>query len=173
MSHAPAASHSARFAGASGLPACNRPAARPPADSQRWLLPAGHQMGDQRRARALFQRRAPRMGRAAEINGGLARHGKIQPRAGLRRGRQRCQTFEEYFQTENEAAPTDDVTAHANPKEPDPPHIQDRFRIVRAEKKKATHVVANLKIAYYGKMRQQADSTPTAIDPVLTKWVKV
>ena len=80
--------------------------------------------------------------------------------------------FVDIVESDNNAAPADDA-AQRDPKEPAPPPVQDRFRIVRARKKKDTRVVANLKIAFYGKMRQQADSIPTTIEPVTSEWVKV
>ena len=80
--------------------------------------------------------------------------------------------FVDIVESDNNAAPPDDA-AQRDPKEPAPPPVQDRFRIVRARKKKDTRVVANLKIAFYGKMRQQADSIPTTIEPVTSEWVKV
>ena len=80
--------------------------------------------------------------------------------------------FVDIVESDNNAAPADDAAQH-DPKEPAPPPVQDRFRIVRARKKKDTRVVANLKIAFYGKMRQQADSIPTTIEPVTSEWVKV
>src|SRR5438067_9957782 len=80
--------------------------------------------------------------------------------------------FVDIVESDNNAAPADDAAQH-DPKEPAPPPVQDRFRIVRARKKKDTRVVANLKIAFYGKMRQQADSMPTTIEPVTSEWVKV
>ena len=81
--------------------------------------------------------------------------------------------FVDIVESDNNAAPTDDASPQPDSQHPSPPPLQDRFRIVRAQKKKATRVVANLKIAFYGKMRQQADSIPTTIEPVTSEWVKV
>ena len=53
------------------------------------------------------------------------------------------------------------------------PALAQRFRIVRAEKKKDSRVVGNLKIAFYGKVSQQGNWVPTKVEPVTADWAKV
>lgn len=48
-----------------------------------------------------------------------------------------------------------------------------RFRIVRAQKKKETRVVGNLKIALTGKISQQGDWVAVREEPVAGGWVKL
>jgi hypothetical protein len=54
---------------------------------------------------------------------------------------------------------------------PDQP--ADRFRIVRAEAKKQSRVVGNIRIAIYGKVSQQEKFVETKVEPVSGGWVKL
>src|SRR5579864_7717579 len=54
-----------------------------------------------------------------------------------------------------------------------PPPLADRYRLVRAEKKKDSRVVGNLKIAFYGKVSQQGNWVPTKIEALTADWAKV
>lgn len=54
-----------------------------------------------------------------------------------------------------------------------PPPLAQRYRIVRAQKKKESRVVGNLKIAFYGKMSQQGNWVPTKVEPFTADWAKV
>lgn len=54
-----------------------------------------------------------------------------------------------------------------------PPPLAGRYRLVRAEKKKDSRVVGNLKIAFYGKMSQQGNWLPTKVEPFTNDWARV
>jgi hypothetical protein len=54
-----------------------------------------------------------------------------------------------------------------------PARGQDRYRIVRLQSKKDVRVVGNLKIAIYGKVKQEATSVPTTVEPLSGGWLKV
>ncbi len=50
---------------------------------------------------------------------------------------------------------------------------KDRFRIVRAEGKKDSRVVGNIKIAVYGKVSQQQNLIPTTAETMTGGWIKL
>ena len=54
-----------------------------------------------------------------------------------------------------------------------PPPLADRYRLVRAERKKDSRVVGNLKIAFYGKVSQQGNWVPTKVEPFTSDWARV
>jgi len=62
---------------------------------------------------------------------------------------------------------------HKNDQSKSSPALAQRFRIVRAEKKKDSRVVGNLKIAFYGKVSQQGNWIPTKVEAVTADWAKV
>lgn len=66
----------------------------------------------------------------------------------------------------------DEVTDDKGQTKPAPP-LASRYRIVRAEKKKDSRVVGNLKIAFYGKVSQQGNWVPTKVEPVTADWARV
>lgn len=65
-----------------------------------------------------------------------------------------------------------DPSTGGKPEEkPLPP--EQRFRIIRAQEKRDSRVVGNLKIAITGKVSQQDSSLPTTVQPMAGAWVKV
>jgi hypothetical protein len=53
------------------------------------------------------------------------------------------------------------------------PPLSQRYRLVRAEVKKDRRVIGNLKIAFYGKVRQQGNWVETLVTPEGSAWAKV
>src|SRR5579864_1583806 len=69
--------------------------------------------------------------------------------------------------------PDDDTVYDDKGRPKTPPPLADRYRLVRAEKKKDSRVVGNLKIAFYGKVSQQGNWVPTKIEALTADWAKV
>jgi hypothetical protein len=74
--------------------------------------------------------------------------------------------------------PPDDGNASSDPAKVaaaplTPEQASDRFHIVRADLKKETRVVGNVKIAVYGKLSQQEKFIETKTEPVSGGWVKL
>jgi len=73
--------------------------------------------------------------------------------------------------------PPDDANASSDPARAagplTPEQASDRFHIVRADLKKETRVVGNVKIAVYGKVSQQEKFVETKSEPVSGGWVKL
>lgn len=71
------------------------------------------------------------------------------------------------------------VVAHAAPNKQEstnasaPGTSTNRFRIVRAQRKKDSRVVGNLKVTFYGKMSQQQRQVPVTSDAMGGGWTKV
>lgn len=68
------------------------------------------------------------------------------------------------IETDNSAPAPADASA---------PPLADLYRLVRVQKKKNSRVVGNLKIAFYGKIRQQENWIPTKVEAVTTEWMKI
>ncbi len=75
--------------------------------------------------------------------------------------------------------PPDDANASSDPAAKvtaaplTPEQASDRFHIVRADLKKETRVVGNVRIAVYGKLSQQEKFIETKTEPVSGGWVKL
>src|SRR5437588_7111328 len=78
-----------------------------------------------------------------------------------------------YVQIGQSADDSANASNRQNDQTKPPPELAQRFRIVRAEKKKDSRVVGNLKIAFYGKVSQQGNWVPTKVEPVTGDWAKV
>lgn len=48
-----------------------------------------------------------------------------------------------------------------------------QYRLVRVKSKDGTRILGNIKIAFYGKVSQQENFVPSAVEPVSGGWVKV
>ena len=78
-----------------------------------------------------------------------------------------------YVQISQSDDDSSDAGSSKNKQSRPSPGLAQRFRLVRAEKKKDSRVVGNLKIAFYGKVSQQGNWVPTKVEPVTADWAKV
>ena len=70
-----------------------------------------------------------------------------------------------YFSIEDQDKP--------DPSQPNPPAPENRFKFLRADEKKDSRLIGNIKITVTGKVSQQQSFIPTRIEQLGGGWIKV
>ena len=78
-------------------------------------------------------------------------------------------------QSDDNLSPDQDSSDANKPAKPQQSaqQVGDHYRIVKMKPKKASRVVGNFKIAFYGKVSQEESWVPVEVQPVTSEWAKI